>query len=64
MDLAVDPEALEKLKQDLAGKEIFPISGVSRQGVEPLLETLWTILRELKQDENSPQGSVTWSRHG
>ncbi len=64
MDLAVDNDALEKLKKDLTGKEIFPISGVSRQGVEPLLETLWTILREMKRDENSPQGSVTWSRHG
>lgn len=64
MDLAVDNDALDKLKKDLAGKEIFPISGVSRQGVEPLLETLWKILRELRESENSPQGSVTWSRHG
>jgi GTP-binding protein len=64
MDLAVDPEALEMLKKDLAGKEIFPISGVSRIGVEPLLETLWTILRELRESENSSPGTVTWSRHG
>jgi GTP-binding protein len=48
MDLAVDDEALEKLRADLAGKELFPISGVSREGVEPLLERLWKILQEYK----------------
>jgi GTP-binding protein len=46
MDLATDNGvALEHLRQELAGKEIFPISGVSRQGVEHLLETLWSILK-------------------
>lgn len=52
MDLAIDSDALEKLKSDLPDKRIFPISGVSRQGLEPLLETIWTTLKELK--ESSP----------
>ena len=51
MDLAVDDEALRKLRADLAGKELFPISGVSRQGVEPLLERLWQILQEYKASQ-------------
>jgi GTP-binding protein len=44
MDLAVDSEALQKLRADLPSVEIFPISGVSRQGIELLLETLWKML--------------------
>jgi GTPase len=45
MDLAIDDEALRKLRDDLSGKEIFPISGVSRQGVEQLLEHLWKVMQ-------------------
>lgn len=45
MDLAIDDEALDQLRHELAGKEIFPISGVSRQGVEKLLDVLWSILQ-------------------
>jgi GTP-binding protein len=44
MDLAVDDEALDKLRKDLGDKEIFPISGVSRQGLEKLLEVVWSRL--------------------
>jgi len=55
MDLAVDDDALEKLRRELAGKEIFPISGVSRQGLEPLLEKLWQILAEYKASQ--PHGA-------
>src|SRR3954466_5038025 len=51
MDLAIDDEALDKLRAELLGKEIFPISGVSRQGVDPLLERLWQILREHEADQ-------------
>ena len=51
--------ATRKLKRKLKGKEIFPISGVSRQGVEPLLEKIWTLLQELKlaqvQSGNVPE---------
>jgi GTP-binding protein len=64
MDLAVDPEALEKLKKNLAGKEIFPISGVSRIGVDPLLESLWTILKESREAEAQGDSPVVWSRNG
>jgi GTPase len=48
MDLAIDDEALDNLRADLPGVELFPISGVSKQGVEKLLESLWRILEELK----------------
>jgi GTP-binding protein len=51
VDLSIDDEALAKLQADLPGVELFPISGVSRQGVEKLLEVLWSILKELKESE-------------
>src|SRR5688572_9803924 len=51
MDLAGDDDttALDALMDALPEKEIYPISGVSRQGVEALLETLWSILQEEKE---------------
>ena len=49
LDLAIDDEAVEKLMADLPDREIFAISGATRQGVEPLLETIWRILQEEKQ---------------
>ena len=50
MDLATedDTTALDALMDALPDKEIYPISGVSRQGVEALLETLWSILADEK----------------
>jgi GTP-binding protein len=50
MDLATadDTSALDELMEQLPDKEIYPISGVSRQGVEALLETLWSILQDEK----------------
>src|SRR4051812_8292926 len=53
IDLSVDDDALRKLQNDLPGVELFPISGVSRAGVEKLLEVLWSILKELKESEPS-----------
>jgi len=50
MDLAIDDEAIDKLRRDLPGVELFPISGVSRQGVENLLEALWRMLEENKAE--------------
>ena len=41
-----DGNALQKLMQALPEREIFAISGATRQGVEPLLEELWRILQE------------------
>jgi GTP-binding protein len=47
MDLATDDgAALAKLKEELPGREIFPISGASHAGLEPLLERLWTTLHQ------------------
>ena len=46
LDLATDNEALDVLLTELPDKEIFAISGATRQGVESLLETIWRALRE------------------
>jgi GTP-binding protein len=51
IDLSIDDEALQKLRADLPEVELFPISGVSRAGVETLLESLWNILKEVKESE-------------
>ena len=53
VDLSIDDEALEKLRRDLPDVDLFPISGVSRQGVESLLEKLWIYLAELKTNEEA-----------
>lgn len=44
MDLAIDDEAVDRLRNEL-GKTIIPISGASHQGLEKLLEILWSILK-------------------
>jgi GTP-binding protein len=44
MDLAIDSSAIDALREALPDTEVFAISGVSRQGVEPLLETIWRVL--------------------
>jgi GTP-binding protein len=62
MDLAIDDEALSELRRELKGKEIFPISGVSRQGVEQLLEQVWTILKQEKESEPFPSPGVELGR--
>jgi GTPase len=53
MDLAIDDDALDNLRRELKGKEIFPTSGISRVGVEKLLEVLWTILQEREKEESA-----------
>lgn len=47
MDLAIDDEAIDKLRAELPDKQIHAISGVSRVGLDRLLETLWSILKEM-----------------
>jgi len=47
-DLAIDDEALVKLRAELNGREIFAISGATRTGLEPLLEKIWTIVQDEK----------------
>lgn len=53
MDLAIDSDAIDKFRDALPDKEIFAISGVSREGVEPLLETIWRSLKELRETETA-----------
>lgn len=45
MDLAIDSDALEQLKRELPGKTILPVSGATRQGLDPLLDLLWKTLK-------------------
>jgi GTP-binding protein len=52
MDLAIDNDAIDRLRRELSGKEIFAISGATRQGVEDLLEVIWKILHD--QTPESP----------
>jgi GTP-binding protein len=54
MDLAVDDDALNHLRDELPGKSIYPISGASHQGLTDLLETLWTILQSERPIEPVP----------
>ena len=44
IDLAIDDEAIEKLRASMPGVEIMPISGASHQGVMPLMERAWRML--------------------
>jgi len=50
MDLAIDNEAIDALLTELPEKEVFAISGATRQGVESLLETIWRALQEKVDD--------------
>jgi GTP-binding protein len=57
LDLAADDDtsALDALMEELPEKEIYPISGVSRQGVEALLGTLWSVVQDQKErDKPAP----------
>jgi GTP-binding protein len=59
MDLAGDDTtALDELMNELPDKEIYPISGVSREGVEALLETLWSIIQETKEAERQREAAL------
>lgn len=64
MDLAIDNDAIDRLRRELPGQQIFAISGVSRQGVEDLLEVLWRILQQIKADTPMSGRLVEESRHG
>jgi len=55
IDLSIDDEALNHLRQELPGIEIFPISGASRQGMAKLLEVLWSILKQITE-QSPPEG--------
>jgi GTP-binding protein len=50
-DLSTDDgEALDKLRAELPGKTVHAISGVSRAGVDPLLEMVWQDVKAAKAD--------------
>lgn len=48
LDLSTGDGALEKLRAELPGKEVLAISGVSREGVEDLLERIWTVVKQMR----------------
>ena len=49
IDLAIDEEMLNHLREELADKQIYPISGATHRGLEELLDRLWRVLREEKE---------------
>jgi GTP-binding protein len=55
------PDPLAALMDELPGKEIFPISAATRQGLDPLLETLWKRLQQVKEAEaaRAPSADAT-----
>ena len=59
MDLAVDDEAIQKLMGELPEKTIYAISGASHHGIEALLEEVWKILQEQKE-EAKPAPAGPW----
>ena len=56
MDLAVDDEAIDHLRNELPGKPIAAISGASHHGVAELLAQLWQILQDEKA--NAPAAAA------
>jgi GTPase len=59
LDLAIDNNAIDHLRSELVGKEVFAISGASRQGVDDLLQLLWKILHQDQSSEPSPLPAVS-----
>jgi GTPase len=51
MDLAIDNSALDHLRAELPDKEVRAISGVSRLGVEDLMDYLWRIVHRQMEAE-------------
>ncbi|MBC7784562.1 MAG: GTPase ObgE [Burkholderiales bacterium] len=48
IDLSLDDDALKSLRAELKDKEVLAISGATRNGLEPLLEAIWTKLHPAK----------------
>jgi GTP-binding protein len=53
VDLSIDEEAIQKLRAELPNKEVHAISGVSRTGVDDLLEQIWLVVKQMRA-ENPP----------
>lgn len=57
IDISIDDTELDDLRSKLPKDvELFPISGVSQQGLRPLLERLWVVLQDAKSEE--PQNVI------
>jgi GTP-binding protein len=46
-----DHEALDNLRKELPGKQIFPISAATRKNLDPLTDALWKTLQQIKEEE-------------
>jgi hypothetical protein len=49
----MDDSAVQKLRKDLPGREIFAISGVSHQGLLHLLEVIYRRLHPLNEESET-----------
>jgi len=58
MDLAIDDEAIDHLRAELPGKQIFVISGASHIGLEEMIESLWHIVRDEEAAAPLPAASA------
>jgi GTP-binding protein len=57
LDLSTGDNALEMLREELPGKEVHAISGVSRSGVDDLLEKVWIVVKQMRE-ENPPDPTM------
>ncbi len=49
VDLSIEEDgAIEKLRAELPDKQVLAISGASRIGLDPLLEEVWTVVKEAR----------------
>jgi GTP-binding protein len=55
MDLAIDSEAIDRLRNELPDREIFAISAASHAGVASLMESLWHMVREEEASQPFPE---------
>ena len=62
MDLALDEEgeaAVQRLRRALLDREILPISGATRRGIDALLERVWAVLEEERSRATPAAGTGT-----
>jgi GTP-binding protein len=57
LDLSTGDDALEKLRAELPDKDVRAISGVSREGVNDLLEEIWLVVKKMRE-ENPPDPTM------
>jgi GTP-binding protein len=59
IDLATsdDDDTLQRLMAELPSKEVLVISGATRQGIDPLLQTVWQEVQEQQRDDVPPEPS-------